>query len=115
MSKLAKYLISDLKGDWSKPSIKFFRSNSAYGYIMWLTIIDCYYEKKNVSIEKLINDLEKYASRRTVIDFISKGVEAKFIKKRNSTEDKRKTLIKPTDITIKEYSEWSSEFVKSIV
>ena len=115
MSKLAKYLISDLKGDWSKPSIKFFRSNGAYGYIMWLTIIDCYYEKKNVSIDKLINDLEKYASRRTVIDFISKGVEAKFIKKINSTEDKRKTLIKPTDITIKEYSEWSKEFVKSVV
>ena len=115
MSKLAKFLILDLNRDWSKPSIKFFRSNRAYGYIMWLTIIDCYYEKKNVSIDKLINDLEKYASRRTVIDFISKGVEAKFIKKINSTEDKRKTLIKPTDITIKEYSEWSKEFVKSVV
>ena len=115
MSKLAKYLISDLKGDWSKPSIKFFRSNSAYGYIMWLTIIDYYFEKKNLSIEKLVNDLEVYASRRTVIDFINKCVEAKFIKKTNSTEDKRKTLIEPTEITLKEYSEWSSEFVKSIV
>ena len=52
MSKLAKYLISDLKGDWSKPSIKFFRSNGAYGYIIWLTIINCYFEKKEISIEK---------------------------------------------------------------
>ena len=115
MSKLAKYLITDLKRDWSKPSIKFFRSNSAYGYIMWLTIIDNYYEKKNVSIEKLINDLEKYASRRTVIDFINKGVEAKFIRKINSTNDKRKILIEPTDVTIKEFSEWSKEFVCSVV
>ena len=115
MSKLAKYLISDLKGDWSKPSIRFFRSNSAYGYIMWLTIIDCYFEKKNLSIEKLVNDLEIYASRRTVVDFINKGVEAKFIKKITSSQDKRKTLIQPTDITIKEYSEWSGEFVKSVV
>ena len=115
MSKLAKYLISDLKGDWSKPSVKFFRSNSAYGYIMWLTIIDCYYEKKKITIEKLVNDLEKYASRRTVIDFINKCVEAKFIKKINSIEDKRKTLIEPTEITLKEYSEWSSEFLKSVV
>ena len=115
MSKLAKYLITDLKRDWSKPSIKFFRSNSAYGYIMWLTIIDNYYEKKNVSIEKLINDLEKYASRRTVIDFINKGVEAKFMRKINSTNDKRKILIEPTDVTIKEFSEWSKEFVKSVV
>jgi hypothetical protein len=115
MSKLAKYLISDLKGDWSKTSIKFFRSNSAYGYIMWLTIIDCYYEKKGISIEQLVNDLEIYASRRTIIDFINKCVEANFIKKINSTDDRRKILIEPTEITLKEYSEWSIEFVKSVV
>ena len=115
MSKLAKYLINDLKRDWSKPSIKFFRSNGAYGYIIWLTIIDCDFEKKDISIEKLVTDVETYASRRTVIDFINKGVEAKFIKKITSSQDKRKNLIKPADITIKEYFEWSSEFVKSIV
>ena len=115
MSKLAKYLISDLKGDWPKPSIKFFRSNSAYGYIMWLTVINYYFENKSLSIEKIVTSLETYASRRTIIDFINKGIEAKFIKKINSSEDKRKTLIKPTNITIKEYSEWSDEFIKSIV
>ena len=115
MSKLAKYLIADLKRDWSKPSIKFFRSNNAYGYIMWLTIIDYHYKKENISIEQLVNDLEIYASRRTIIDFINKCVEANFIKKINSTDDRRKTLIEPTEITIKEYSEWSSEFVKSVV
>ena len=114
MSKLAKYLISDLKGDWSKPSIKFFRSNGAYGYIIWLTIINCYYEKKSNSIENLVTDIQTYASRRTIIDFINKGVEANFIKKINSHEDKRKTLLEPTSITVKEYSEWSREFVKSV-
>ena len=82
---------------------------------MWLTIIDCYYEKKSITIEKLVNDLEIYASRRTVIDFINKCVEANFIRKINSIEDKRKTLIEPTEITLKEYSEWSSEFVKSVI
>ena len=115
MSKLAKYLINDLKGDWSKPSIKFFRSNGAYGYIIWLTIINCYFEKKEISIERLVADVEAYASRRTVLDFISKGVEAKFINKKNSIEDKRKILIEPSDITINEYSGWSSEFIKSVV
>ena len=115
MSKLAKVLISDLRGDWSKPSIKFFRSNGAYGYIIWLTIINSNFEKKDLSIEKLTIDVASYASRRTIIDFIDKGVKAKFLKRINFTEDKRKTLIEPTDITIKEYSEWSSEFVKSIV
>ena len=115
MSKLAKYLISDLRGDWSKPSIKFFRSNGAYGYIIWLNIINCNFEKKDISIEKLVTGVELYASRRTVIDFINKGVEANFIRKIISTQDKRKTLIQPTDITIQEYTEWSSEFVKSVV
>ena len=115
MSKLAKYLITDLKRDWSKPSIKFFRSNSAYGYIMWLTIINYHYEKKTISIEQLVNVLEIYASRRTIIDFINKCVEANFIKKISSTDDRRKTLIEPTEVTLKEYSEWSSEFVKSVV
>ena len=115
MSKLAKYLITDLKGDWSKPSIKFFRSNGAYGYIIWLTIINCYFEKKEISIEKLVMDVKAYASRRTVLDFISKGVEGKFINKKNSTEDKRKILIEPSSTTVEEYSEWSSEFIKSVV
>ena len=115
MSKLAKYLISDLKGDWSKPSIKFFRSNGAYGYIIWLTIINCHFEKKKISIEELVTNVEPYASRRTVLDFITKGVEGNFIIKENSTEDKRKILIEPSNTTIKEYSGWSREFIKSVV
>ena len=115
MSKLARFLINDLKGDWSKPSIKFFRSNGAYGYIIWLTIINCYFEKKEISIEKLVTDVEAYASRRTVLDFINKGVEGKFINKKNSIADKRKILIEPSDTTVKEFSGWSSEFIKSVV
>mgnify|MGYP001229198383 CR=1 FL=1 len=115
MSKLAKYLISDLKGDWSKPSIKFFRSSGAYGYVIWLTIMNKYYEKKNITIEEIVSDVEVYASRRTVLEFINKGVAANFIKKINSYDDKRKILITPTKITIQQYSEWSDEFTKSIV
>ena len=84
MPKLSKYLISDLKGDWSKPSVKFFRSNGAYGYVIWLTIINCNFEKKNISLELLVDDVKSFASRRTIIDFINKAVEAKFIKKISS-------------------------------
>ena len=115
MSKLAKYLISDLEEDCSKPSIKFFRSSGAYGYIIWLTIIDAYFEKRRITIEILVLEVEKYASRRTVLDFIQKGVEAKFLGKIESNEDKRKTFIKPSEITIQEYNEWSREFIKNII
>ena len=115
MSKLAKFLISDLQEDWSKPSIKFFRSSGAYGYIIWLTIINNYYEKKRVPIEILALKVEKYASRRTILDFIQKGVEAKFLCRKESDKDKRKTFIEPSKITIQEYNEWSREFIKNII
>ena len=115
MSKLAKYLISDLQEDWSKPSIKFFRSSGAYGYIIWLIIIDAYFEKRKITIETLVLEVEKYASRRTILDFIQKGVEAKFLSKIESNEDKRKTLLEPSEITIQEYKEWSEEFIKNVL
>ena len=115
MSKLAKFLIEDIQGDWSKPSLKFFRSNDAYGYVIWLTLMNSHSEKEKLSIESIIKKIENYASRRTVVDFINKGVEANFIIKKNSIDDKRKILIEPSDITIKEYEEWSSEFIKSVV
>jgi hypothetical protein len=115
MSKLAKFLIEDIQGDWSKPSLKFFRSNDAYGYVIWLTLMNSHSEKEKLSIESIIKKIENYASRRTVVEFINKGVEANFIIKKNSIDDKRKILIEPSDITIKEYEEWSNEFIKSVV
>ena len=115
MSKLAKYLISDLREDWSKPTIKFFRSSGAYGYIIWLIIIDAHFEKRKIAVETLVSEVQKYASRRTILDFIQKGVEAKFLSKMESNEDKRKTFIKPSEITIQEYNEWSIDFIRNVV
>ena len=114
MSKLAKYLITEFEEDWSKPSIKFFRSSGAYGYIFWLTILNNYFDKKEITIEILVTKLEKYASRRTILDFIQKGVDAKFVNKLNSIKDKRKIFIEPSELTLREYKEWSLEFKKSI-
>jgi len=115
MSKLAKFLIEDIQGDWSKPSLKFFRSKDTYGYVIWLTLMNGYSEKEKISIETIIKKVENYASRRTIIDFINKGVEANFIIKKNSTDDKRKIFVEPSDIAIKEYEEWSNQFIKSII
>ena len=115
MSKLAKYLILDLEEDWSKPSIKFFRSSGAYGYIIWLYLIDNHFSEKKITVEDVVVKLEKYASRRTIIDFLNKGVDAKFLEKETSSDDKRKTIITPSNITIEEYKVWSENFIKSIV
>ena len=115
MSKLAKYLILDLEEDWSKPSIKFFRSSGAYGYIIWLHLIDNYFSERKITIEDIVVKLEKYASRRTIIGFLNKGVEAKFLEKDTSLDDKRKTIITPSNITIEEYKVWSKKFIKNVV
>jgi len=115
VSKLAKYLISDLQKDWSKPSIKFFRSSGAYGYIIWLTIMDAYFEKRKITLETLVVEVEKFASRRTIIDFIHKSFEAKFLNKIESNKDKRKTFLEPSEITIQEYDNWSKEFIKNVI
>ena len=115
MSKLAKYLISDLEGDSLKLSIKFFRSSGAYGYILWLTVVDNFYSKQNITVDEIVGKLEKYASRRTILDFIYKGVDAKFLEKDTSLDDKRKTIITPSDITIEEYKVWSEKFIKNVV
>ena len=114
-SKLAKYLILDLNGDWSRPSIKFFRSSGLYGYIAWLIILNAHFEKKNITSEQLVYQIKKYASRRTVINYISKGTQGGFLYKNISQNDKRITFVKPTEITIKEYTEWAAEFIKSVV
>jgi len=115
MSKLAKYLISDIRREWSKPSIKFYRSSGAYGYIIWLTIMDAYFEKRKITLETLVVEVEKFASRRTIIDFIHKSFEAKFLNKIESINDKRKTFIEPSEITVQEYDNWSKEFIKNVI
>ena len=115
MSKLAKYLILDLEEDWAKPSIKFFRSNGAYGYIVWLHLVDNYFSERKTYVESIVSKLEKYASRRTIIDFLNKGADAKFLNKEISLDDKRKIIITPSNITIEEYSVWSEKFIKSII
>ena len=81
---------------------------------MWLTIADSFFSNDAITIDELVIKLEKYASRRTILDFIYKGVDAKFLKKEVFFSDKRKILIKPTDITIEEYNDWSKEFIESI-
>ena len=114
MKNLSKFLIKEFTEESSKTSIKFFRSYGAHGYIIWLTIISYYFEKKRLFIEDIIQISSSYASRRTVIDFINIGNEKGYLKKINAKDDKRKTLIIPSDITIEEYNEWSKYFVSNI-
>ena len=114
MINLAKYLLWEFQEEYDEKSIKYFRSYGGYGYIIWLTVILKYLEKKPISIEALILASEKYASRRTIMDFISESTEAGYLIKRISEEDRRKIFIEPSAITISDYSKWSSKFIANI-
>jgi len=114
MNNLSKFLIKEFTEESSKESIKFFRSYGAHGYIIWLTIISHFLDKKKLSVENIIEISSIYASRRTIIDFINRGGEKGFLKKLNSDDDKRKVLVVPTDITINEYNDWSKYFISNI-
>ena len=110
----AEFLINDLKGDSKLKSIKFFRSNGAYGYITWLTVISSYLNKAELTSEKLVITLEPYASRRTVLDFLNKSFKNGFLEKKSSSNDKRETLLEPSKITLVEFNEWSLEFISNL-
>ena len=114
MINLAKYLLWEFQEEYDEKSIKYFRSYGGYGYIIWLTVILKYLEKKPISIEALILASEKYASRRTVVDFISDATIAGHLIKKNSKEDRRKVFIEPSANTVSDYSIWSSKFISNI-
>ena len=73
MINLTEYLLREFKEDTPEKSIKFFRSHGGYGYVIWLTILLKYFKKEALPIEDLVLSAEKYASRRTVVDFINKS------------------------------------------
>ncbi len=114
MSTLSKFLIKEFTEESSKKSIKFFRSYGPHGYVIWLTIVSFYLDKKNLSVENLIKVTSQYASRRTIIDFINKGQKEGYLTKLISNSDKRNVFIVPTEITIKEYKDWGKYFVSNI-
>ena len=113
MIEFTKYLIKEFKEEPSK-SVNFFRSHKAYGYIIWLTLMDNYFADKKTSIEEIIEVAIKYSSRRTVNNFLIKAYKSKFIEREDSKMDKRIVHIRPSRITVIEYSEWATKFLKSM-
>tara|TARA_B110000027_G_C16086977_1_gene286493 strand:+ start:890 stop:1237 length:348 start_codon:yes stop_codon:yes gene_type:complete len=115
MINLAKYLLWEFQEGSEQKSIKYYRSHGAYGYIIWLTVILEYLKKRSITIDELVLASKKYASRRTVVDFIKDATDAGYLIKKISSDDRRKIFIEPSAITISDYSKWSSNFISNIV
>lgn len=113
MKKFTKYLLKEFQSERAR-SIAFFRSNKAYGYILWLKLMESYLSNKKISTEKFIEIGSKYASRRTVNKFLSKANKLNYIEKVISKKDKRIVYIIPSKISVVEYTDWANKFLKSI-
>ena len=100
MKKFTKYLVKEFQTERSE-SIAFFRSHKAYGYILWLKLMENYFSNKKISIEKFI-------------EIGSKADKLNFIEKVISKKDKRVTFISPSKVSVSEYTDWANKFLKSI-
>ena len=71
-------------------------------------------KKEILPIEELVLSVEKYASRRTVVDFINKSADGGFLVKIISNTDRRKVFTEPSSLTISEYSYWAAKFIDNV-
>lgn len=92
-------------------TVNFFRKN-ILSIWLWFTVLKFYYDKStDTNIERIIKEIPmNYASRPTIFKLIDFAVDKNHLKKITNADDKRKINIVPTNITIKEFEEWSQMF-----
>ena len=84
-------------------TLRFFLS-SQDRYLTYLYILQFYFDKKELSLEELINKIcPKFASRETVKNILNQAIGHQFIEKKIHSQDKRKKSFIPTALTLKEY------------
>tara|TARA_Y100000389_G_C17410610_1_gene490683 strand:- start:174 stop:524 length:351 start_codon:yes stop_codon:yes gene_type:complete len=110
-----KKFIIFIKNDFEKSndkyqSIKFFRSNIILIFI-WFWTLEKMYNKKDLNIEKLIDDIPRgFGSRPTIFKFINLAVNKKFLLKIPDATDKRKFLLSLSNQSILEFESWARGF-----
>ena len=110
-----KKFITFIKNDYeisnSKyPSIKFFRSNIILIFI-WFWTLEKMYNKKNLNIEQLIEDIPKgFGSRPTIFKFINLAIKKKYLLKIRDSKDKRKFQLKLSHDSILEFENWAKGY-----
>ena len=106
--KFITFIKNDFENSNSKyPSIKFFRSNIILIFI-WFWTLEKMYNKENLNIEQLIEDIPRgFGSRPTIFKFINVAVKKKYLLKISDTLDKRKFKLRLSDQSIEEFEKWA--------
>ena len=109
--KFITFIKNDFENSNSKyPSIKFFRSHIILIFI-WFWTLEKMYNKKNLNIEQLIENIPKgYGSRPTIFKFINIAIKKQYLLKLTDKLDKRKFTLKLSQQSIEEFENWAKGF-----
>ena len=109
--KFITFIKNDFEYSNSKyPSIKFFRSNIILIFI-WFWTLEKMYNKENLNIEQLIDDIPKgFGSRPTIFKFINLAIKKKYLLKKTDTKDKRKYQLVLSPDSVMEFENWAKGY-----
>ena len=94
-------------------SVNFFR-RSPYSYVVWLMVIDHHCKSQKLTIDNIERSVERLASRKTLFSFLDDAVKHGFFTKTKDPDDKRRTLISPTEETLNHFNKWSKTLVSKL-
>jgi DNA-binding MarR family transcriptional regulator len=112
--KQSEFLFAEFINNNEKyQTLAYFR-RSPEAWLIMLKIMENYYADADIHVEELINKIpNNIASRVSIFSLIDDADKKGFIIKLESSGDKRKKTIKPSEKFIKEYNEWLSNFVNN--
>jgi len=95
-------------------SVSFFRRTN-YSYLFWIELLKGFYDKNIRTVDQLILHLKRYgAATQTVINLIKLAESNGFLSRVKCNKDKRKTFVKPENITIQQFEDWSKHLVQGL-
>ena len=109
--KFITFIKNDFEVSNSKfQTIGFFRSNIILIFI-WFWTLERMYNKANLNVEQLIDDIPKgFGSRPTIFKFINLAIKKKYLLKIKDPLDKRKFKLKLSKESIEEFESWAKGF-----
>jgi hypothetical protein len=93
--------------------VSFFR-RSSHSYVVWLMVLDHYFNSKKLSVENIEKEMHHMVSRKTLFSFLDDAVQNNFLIKTHDPEDKRRTLLTPTKVTLDEFKTWSATLTAAL-
>ena len=111
---IAAVLLADfLQYSKMEKSVSFFR-RSSHSYVVWLIVLDHYFNSKKLSVENVEKKVSHIISRKTLFSFLDDAVENNFLIKTHDPKDKRRTLLTPTKVTLDEFKTWSGTLTAAL-